>query len=94
MLIDDIKTVLQISSSNNSRNAEIEDLISAAQADLALSGVATDKTIDVSDPLIRRAITTYCKANFGYENADYERLQASYDSQKARLSMAGDYLDG
>ena len=46
---------------------------------------------DTTDPLIRRAITTYVKANFGWDNPDAERLQKAYDLLKAHLTLTEDY---
>ena len=65
---------------------EITDLIDAAQADLTLCGVDAAK----DDPLIKRAVVLYCKANFGAdENAG--RYQQSYDMLKGSMMIAGDY---
>lgn len=61
---------------------EIENLIAAAKLDLAVAGVTN---IQDTDPLIRQAIATYCKAHFG-EADDYDRLKRSYDEQKAQLA--------
>lgn len=63
-------------------DAEIETLIDAAKLDLAVAGVTN---IHDTDPLIRHAIATYCKANFG-EADEYDRLKQSYDNQKAQLA--------
>lgn len=70
-------------------DSEIEDLIAAALADLGIAGVVNQLE---SDPLIIRAVTTYCRANFGQPD-DYDRLKASYDEQKAQLMMATGYTD-
>lgn len=70
-------------------DSEIEDLISAALADLGIAGVLTD---NIDDPLIIRAVITYCKANFG-ESDQYDRLKAAYDEQKAQLQTATGYTD-
>lgn len=70
-------------------DSEIEDLISAALADLGIAGVQTD---NIDDPLIIRAVITYCKANFG-ESDQYDRLKAAYDEQKAQLQTATGYTD-
>lgn len=88
-LIDDIKDYLRIS--GNDLNTEITDLINAAKADLLLAGILTAKVNDDTDALIRRAVSVYCKANFGYDNVDADRFQKSYDLLKAHLSMAVDY---
>ena len=44
------------------------------------------------EPLIIRAVTTYCRANFG-QPEDYERMKAAYDEQKAQLRTATGYTD-
>jgi len=67
---------------------EIQDLINAAKSDLSIAGV---DIINEDDPLIRRAIITYCKANFGYDNPEAERFQQSYDMLKQHLSLSYDY---
>lgn len=68
---------------------EINDLISAAKKDLKIAGVKCDLE---TDPLIVRAIITYCKINFGTPS-DFERLKMSYDEQKAQLQMADGYTE-
>ena len=70
-------------------NSEISDLILAALTDLQIAGVVCS---DKDDPLILRAVITYCKAHFG-EPDSYDRLKASYDEQKAQLQMATGYTD-
>lgn len=90
MLIDDIKKSLRIS--NTAYDTEIQDLIDAAKADLILIGVLSEKILD-SDPLIKRAITVYCKANFGYNNPDYEKLLQSFNSIKNHLSLSCEYTE-
>jgi len=88
-LLDDIKLTLRIS--NTAFDSEITDLISAARSDLKLSGILESKTDDDNDPLIKRAITTYVKANFGWNNPDAEKLQKSYDMLKSHLSLSQEY---
>ena len=79
-MLQDIKDSLRVS--GNDLDTEILDLIESAKADLILSGVHKDKVVD-TDPLIKRAITVYCKANFGYEDPKLsERFQESYTSLK------------
>lgn len=73
---------------------EILDLIDAAKADLILAGVHKDKVID-TDPLIKRAITVYCKAHFGYEDPKMaERFEESYISLKHHLTLSAEYTVG
>lgn len=90
-LIDDVKLALRISSGTTGFDAEVADLIAAAQADLVLSGVDPDKAADGDDPLIKRAVVTYCKAHFGFDNPDADRLAQAYAMLKAHLTLAGDY---
>ncbi len=47
--------------------------------------------VEYMDPLLKRAITLYCKAHFGYDNADAERFAQSYEMLKIHLSLSSDY---
>lgn len=71
-------------------DTELAALIEAALDDLEIAGVAARDNED--RPLIRRAVTTYCKANFG-EPEDYDRLKTSYDEQKSQLMTAVGYAE-
>lgn len=73
-------------------DAELTDLIAAAKADLALAGVAKEKAGEDTDPLIRRAVITFCRLNFGAPE-NYDKLKASYDEQKAQLQGAAEYAE-
>lgn len=86
-MLEKVRLALRITTT--AFDEEIKDLIVAALADLGIAGVSNE---DESDPLIIRAVVTYCKANFG-EADEYERLKASYDEQKAQLQMATGYTD-
>jgi uncharacterized phage protein (predicted DNA packaging) len=88
-MLNDVKISLRIS--HTALDTELLDLIESARHDLALSGVSFEITKDESDPLIKRAIITYCKANFGLENKDSEKYQRSYELLKNHLTLAGDY---
>lgn len=87
-LLDDVKIALRISAANNSFDTEINDLISAAQRDLLVAGI---KVADTSDPLIKRAIVTYAKAHFGYDNPDADRLLKAYEMLKMHLMLSTEY---
>ena len=90
-MLDDVKTALRFS--GTSLDTEIQDLIDAAKADLALSGVHPDRIVD-TDPLIKRAITVYCKAHFGYEDpAQAELFLRSYLALKAHLALSKEYTE-
>lgn len=84
-MIDKVKLALRITT--NAFDDEIADLIEAALKDLGIAGVTND---DTTDPLIIRAVITYCKCHFG-EPDEYDRLKRSYDEQKAQMSMATGY---
>lgn len=88
-LLAKVKLTLRITESTF--DSEIADLINACLSDLGVAGVSTDMLADVyTDPLIIMAVKTYCRAHFG-EPDEYERLKASYDEQKAQLSMYSGY---
>ena len=80
-MLNKVKLALRISTS--AFDTEITDLIASAKADLGLVGIEVDE----GEPLIARAIITYCRVNFG-EPDDYERLKRSYDEQKAQLKSS------
>ena len=84
-VINSIKLALRITT--DAFNAELTDLLNAALLDLGIAGVTND---DINDPLILRAVITYCKLHFG-QTDDYDRLKRSYDEQKAQLSTATGY---
>ncbi len=90
MLLDDVKSALRISASTATFDTEVTDLIEAAKSDLVLTGVDQAK-VDAPDSLVKRAITVYCKANFGWNNPDAQLLHESYESLKMHLSMSADY---
>lgn len=86
-MLDKVRLALRIMTSEF--DTELSDLISAAYLDLGIAGVTP---VIETDPLVIRAVCTYCKMHFG-EPDEYDRLKASYDEQKAQLSMASDYTD-
>lgn len=85
-MLDDIKIALRISNTNF--DDEINNLIDAAKLDLEIAGVTV---IDETDALIKRAVTMYVKANFGWDNPDMEKLNAAYTTLKQHLVLCGDY---
>jgi uncharacterized phage protein (predicted DNA packaging) len=87
-LLDDVKDALRVSDSD--KDTEISDLIAAALADLLLAGVNADS----SDPLVKRAIVLFAKAQYGWDNAEADRFQKCYDLLKASLSLSCDYTGG
>lgn len=90
MSLVSIKAALRIGSTTDAYDDEIGDLIAACKLDLAQAGVQASKLAS-PDALLKRAITAYCKAHFGWNSPDAERLAASYAMLKSHLSLSGDY---
>lgn len=91
-MLDTVKLALR-RSGTTAFDDEIKIMINAACADLGIAGVVEGSDAvesSTSDPLLTQAICTYCKMHFG-ETDEYEHLKASYDEQKAQLSMATGY---
>lgn len=86
-MLEKVKLALRITT--DAFDSEIQDLIDAALADLGIAGVTT---ITETDPLIIRAVTTFCRMNFGQPD-DYDKLKYSYDEQKAQLQVATGYTN-
>ena len=84
-MLEKVKMALRITT--DAFDDELTDLINSAKLDLGIAGVVVPETLDA---IVERAIITYCKIHFG-EPDDYDRLKASYDEQKAQLSMATGY---
>ena len=78
--------------SSTVHDGELTDLINAARADLVLGGVLEAKANDETDPLIKKAVKTYVKAEFGLDNEDADRLRASYKEQRNGLSLSDSYI--
>lgn len=70
-------------------DTEVERLLDAALLDLGCAGVAVPVELD---PLVSQAAITYFLMNFG-DPDNYDRLKASYDEQKAQLSMRTGYTE-
>lgn len=92
-LLDDVKVACRVTT--DTFNSELTDLIAAAFADLGITDISESLLTEGSCPaLVKRAVLTYCKMNFGQvEDGFYDRLKASYDEQKAQLLMSSNYND-
>lgn len=84
-MLDKIKLSLRIN--NNAYDDEVLSLIEACKLDLKISGIASS-LINDTDPLIKQAIISYCKGNFGYDNPDSEKFKQSYSLLKQHLAIA------
>ena len=87
-LLADIRAILRIKS--DTYDLEIQDLIGAAKLDLELAGVMP-AALDDADALVKRAVTVYCKANFGLETPDAERYAQAYAMLRDHMAMSADY---
>jgi hypothetical protein len=86
-MLDLVKMALRITT--DAYDDELATLIKAAFLDLGLAGV-DPFTETTADDLVKLAVMTYCKLNFGLPD-DADRLKDAYDLQKAALSMATGY---
>lgn len=88
-MLDKAKIALAVNT--NAYDSEISSLIDAAKLDLGIAGVSLPVSLDA---LCERAIITYCKFQFSaLTDGEYAHTKASYDEQKAQLSMATGYTD-
>lgn len=66
----------------NAYDQQISDLLDAAALDLGVAGVVIPEE---QSALVQTAMITYFLMHFG-DAANYDRLKASYDEQKAQLA--------
>lgn len=92
-LLDDVKVACRVTTT--AFDNELTDLISAAFADIGITDVDPNLLTSADTvPLIKRAVLTYCKMNFGtVDDGVYDRLKDSYDEQKRQLMMSGTYRE-
>lgn len=81
-LIDDIKVSLRVVSEKT--DSEVQMLIDAALLDLERVGVnpallEVDPEAGLSNALVKNAVTTYCKWQFGYDVTEAYRFESAYD---------------
>ncbi len=86
-MLDDVKLALRVTT--NAFDSELLELVLAAQSDLGIAGVTN---VETDDPIVKRAVITYCRVNFGTPD-DYDRMKRSYDEQKAQLSTHTGHTD-
>jgi uncharacterized phage protein (predicted DNA packaging) len=87
-VIEEIKRELRIS--HNKFDEDIAGQIAEAKLKLKISGLASSK-INENDPLIRRAIIVYVKANYESDINKAVRYQQSYDNLVIHLALSSDY---
>lgn len=87
-MLKKVKAALRITT--DAFDADLGQLIEAALADLWIAGVTTNQ----SDPLIIRAVCTYCAMNrISIDPQQRDWLKRSYDEQKAQMQTATDYTN-
>lgn len=86
-MIDDVRLALRLTTTKY--DPELTDLINGGLLDLGVAGVTED---DTQNALIKLAVITYVKLHFG-SPSDFDKLQKTYDEQKAQLSMATGYTN-
>ena len=87
-MLGQIKLALRLT--NNTFDSQIEALVAACKADLAVAGVIHIKD---NDPLLLHAVTLFCRANFDTVIAGEKYLQV-YESLKTPLRLAGELSGG
>lgn len=90
-LLDKVRMACRVTT--NTFDAELTDLINSALADMQITDITN---LEETDPLIERAVLTFCKMNFGFatlSNDQFARLQDSYNEQKKQLLMSSSYTD-
>lgn len=80
-LLADIKTALRIKT--DALDSEVETLIGSALYDMRRVGVNPtlldeDALDDEPNFFVKQAVTAYCKAHFGYDNAEADRFDDAY----------------
>jgi len=90
-----VKSALRIST--NTFDQDLIDMMAAAVDDLEITGSVLPVTVgtadvECDDALIRQAIITYCRCNFGQPD-DYDRMKAAYDEQKAQIRENPNYQE-
>lgn len=87
ILTEKMRNAIRISSKAEPITEEINDCIEACKRDMQQVGI---NNLDETDALIVRAITVYCKAEFGYSEKA-QQFRQSYDSLKLALSLMEEY---
>ena len=86
-LLNDCKMSMRVVTT--AYDSEIQSYIDAAMLDLGIAGVEIP---EAADALINKAVITYVRMSFGAP-ANYDKLKAAYDEQKAQLQTASGYTD-
>ena len=85
-MLEEVRRALRLSTT--AYDDELIQLEEEAMLDLESEGIRANALF--FDPLIKRAVISYCRVNFG-SPSDYDRMKAAYDGQKAKLKISRRY---
>lgn len=88
----DARGILRITTDDTVINTEIVNLIKACQKDLIRNGITPSLANGLEDSLIKMAVLTYLKAEFGLDNKNYDKFRASYEQLRTELAMTDFYI--
>ena len=91
-LLQAVKIALRIS--HNKLDAEIDDTIKAARAELIRLGIAEQKANAIDDSLITDAIKIYCKYTFAADEKQRDGYFISWQYQADCLRKTDNYRGG
>lgn len=89
-ILEDVKIALRIS--HSALDVEINDNIEACKADMIRAGIVADKVDECCDPLIARAVKTYCQAFFVDDTNKAEKYMESYKYQLDNIRKTPSYM--
>ena len=81
----------RVRTAQNRTDGELRDLVEAARVELILAGILSTKANDETDPLIKAAITTYIKADYGIDVPDADKYRNSFDIQLKKMAVSSTY---
>lgn len=87
-LLDEVKFELRITTTDTDVESAVQRLIDECKVDLVESGILN---IDETDPLIKRAIFLYAKANFGLDDPKADKKQQRYNDFITKLALSDEY---
>lgn len=88
-MLDDVKVALRVGCDDF--DGEIQSLIDYARADMKRVGVNSYAADSDDDPLVKMAVTCWCKARFGFDNDDAATFEQSYRQCVADMLNSGKY---
>ena len=90
-MLEKVKLALRIS--HKLLDEDIKETIDAARADMKRSGISNVMAESEEDPLIIRAIKTYCLAVYSSDSKMAEGYQVSWEYQLDNLRKSSYYME-